>query len=160
MKMKLFNKKPFRHCDVGGFIVDFYFDEKKAEGNYALIRGKSGEFEIRIGGYSYMYLLAGVEKGELDNLHGYSMIMYYIGSLLFTEQGFADDIMRVINKYSKRLEKKAESEVSKVSKEAEDMEDIFLRESIKRGKVSNKENRRLREEARADAKEVLENENS
>ena len=71
------------------------------------ISTQSGNFVARFTAaeHPYGYLAA----GETDeNIHGFAQILYEVGMLLTTDQGFANDIGKAINKYQKRLEKAAE----------------------------------------------------
>jgi hypothetical protein len=78
----------------------FWFEASTASGNWKA-RWTAAEAP-------YGYLLA----GETDeNIIGFLQIMYSLGMLLTQDQGLANDVAKAINKYSKRLEKKAASEV-------------------------------------------------
>lgn len=54
------------------------------------------------------YLVAGKDD---SNVHGFAYVMYTVGKLLTTDQGFVNDIHRAIQKYNQRLNKKAASGV-------------------------------------------------
>lgn len=78
----------------------FWFEASTASGNWKA-RWTAAEAP-------YGYLLA----GETDvNIIGFLQIMYSLGMLLTQDQGLANDVAKAINKYSKRLDKKAASEV-------------------------------------------------
>lgn len=70
----------------------------------------SGNFKVRFiaDEHPYGYLAAGKDD---TNIHGFARMMYEIGKLLTTDQGFVDDVQKAIVKYRKRLEKKAAGEV-------------------------------------------------
>lgn len=70
----------------------------------------SGNFKARFvaDAHPYAYLLAGKDD---ENIIGFSQLMYSLGMLLTRDQGLVDDVAKAINKYQKRLEKKAASEV-------------------------------------------------
>ena len=70
----------------------------------------SGNFKARFvaDAHPYAYLLAGKDD---ENILGFSQLMYSLGMLLTRDQGLVDDVAKAINKYQKRLEKKAASEV-------------------------------------------------
>lgn len=74
------------------------------------ISTKSGNFTVKFTADEnpYGYLVAGKDD---SNVHGFALTMYEIGKMLTTDQGFVDDIQRAVQKYSKRLEKKAKGEV-------------------------------------------------
>ena len=58
--------------------------------------------------HPYAYLLQGATD---ENIEGFCAIMYMLGKTLTTDQGLASDVGKAINKYQKRLEKQAASEV-------------------------------------------------
>lgn len=64
----------------------------------------SGNFKARFtaGVHPYGYLIAG--KDDV-NIEGYCQMLYMVGMLLTTDQGFVNDINKAIQKYQKRLEK-------------------------------------------------------
>lgn len=70
----------------------------------------SGNFKARFtaDAHPYAYLLAGKDD---ENIIGFSQLMYSLGMLLTQDRGLADDVAKAINKYQKRLEKKAASGV-------------------------------------------------
>lgn len=64
----------------------------------------SGNFKCRFmaAEHPYAYLLAGQDD---ENIHGFCQMIYYVGMLLTTDQGFVNEVAKAITKYSKRLEK-------------------------------------------------------
>ena len=62
----------------------------------------SGNFKARFTAaeHPYGYLVAG--KGD-DNIEGFCQMIYTVGMLLTTDQGFVNDVKRSIDKYEKRL---------------------------------------------------------
>lgn len=64
----------------------------------------SGNFKARFTAaeHPYGYLLAG--KGD-ENIEGFCQMLYMVGMLLTTDQGFVDDVAKAVKKYEKRLEK-------------------------------------------------------
>lgn len=74
------------------------------------ISTKSGNFTVKFTADEnpYGYLVAGKDD---SNVHGFAYVMYMVGKLLTTDQGFVNDIHRAIQKYNQRLNKKAASGV-------------------------------------------------
>lgn len=70
----------------------------------------SGNFKARFtaGLHPYGYLISGKDD---ENIHGFCATLYEVGTLLTTDQGFADDIQKSIVKYRKRLDKQAAGDV-------------------------------------------------
>ena len=64
----------------------------------------SGNFKARFTAaeHPYGYLIAGKED---DNIEGFCQMVYTVGMLLTTDQGFVNDVKRSIDKYAKRLVK-------------------------------------------------------
>ena len=64
----------------------------------------SGNFKARFtaGEHPYGYLIAGKDD---SNIEGYCQMLYTVGMLLTTDQGFVNDIRKAIDKYDKRLQK-------------------------------------------------------
>lgn len=84
----------------------------------------SGNFEAKFTAaeHPYGYLVSG--KGD-DNIEGFCKMLYMVGMLLTTDQGFVDDVTKAIRKYEKRLEKK---EI--VENEAEEKLDLETEKAI------------------------------
>lgn len=64
----------------------------------------SGNFKARFtaGEHPYGFLLTGTTD---DNIEGFCQVLYEIGSLITTDQGFVNDIQKAVKKYAKRMEK-------------------------------------------------------
>ncbi len=64
----------------------------------------SGNFKARFtaAAHPFGYLLAGKTD---DNIVGFCEMLYSVGMLLTTDQGFVNDINKAIQKYDKRLQK-------------------------------------------------------
>ena len=84
----------------------------------------SGNFEAKFTAaeHPYGYLVAG--KGD-ENVEGFCKMLYMVGMMLTTDQGFVDDVTKAIRKYEKRLEKK---EI--VENEAEEKLDLETEKAI------------------------------
>lgn len=117
--MSVFKRKPKHkhHFEIGGFIVDFYTDEKVVENNFATINTISKNFSLRVTGYPFGYLMASVKDGETENLHGFCALMHLIADGVYQDAGFANDLMKSVTKYQKRLLKSAEKEAKATTDE-------------------------------------------
>ena len=69
----------------------------------------SGNFKARFTAseHPYGYLLAGKDD---SNIEGFSQMLYTVGMLLTTDQGFVDDIQKALRKYEKRLVQEVEED--------------------------------------------------
>lgn len=162
----LFNSKktPQYSVSVGNntFIADFYVDEKNPDvkHNYLHIYAPNGVFEQKVVGYPFGYLLAAVSQGNENEIHSYCIMLWRITQEIYQDLGFAQDIIKAINKRDKRLMKQAEKEAAKVSEAEEMASDALMREAIERGKpMSRQQRRKMERESRKEMKQIL-NENS
>ena len=66
------------------------------------VRTLSGNFKARFTAaeHPYGYLLAG--EGD-SNIEGFCQMLYTVGMLLTTDQGFVDDVQKALRKYERRL---------------------------------------------------------
>lgn len=64
----------------------------------------SGNFKARFmaAEHPYGYLVSGKDD---KNIEGFCQMIYTVGMLLTTDQGFVDDVRKAIGKYQKRLDK-------------------------------------------------------
>ncbi|WP_305156204.1 hypothetical protein [uncultured Muribaculum sp.] len=162
--MNILKTKPKHHLEIGNgaFIADFYVDEKNpdVEHNYLHIYAPNGVFEQKVVGYPYGYLLAAVSQGDENEIHSYCIMLWRITQEIYQDLGFAQDIIKAINKRDKRLMKQAEKEAAKVSEAEEMASDALMREAIERGKpMSRQQRRKMERESRKEMKQIL-NENS
>ncbi len=161
---KIFKKRPYKSLEIGGkaFIADFYVDNKKAdaEHNYLHIHTPNNVFEQKVVGYPYVYLLAAVEQGKEEEVHGYCALLWRVTQEIYQDAGLANDILRAFNKHDKRLMKKAEEAAKSVTPEQETADQAFM-ESVaeyaaatpKRRKEISRADRELLREVLNDNKE-------
>lgn len=98
-----FKNPVVRKGETGGFkwvFRRFWLEIETVSGNF--------KAKFMADEHPYAYLLAGKDD---ENIIGFSQLMYSLGMLLTRDQGLVDDVAKAINKYQKRLEKKAASEV-------------------------------------------------
>lgn len=157
--MNILKPKPKYHIEIGGgaFIADFYVDEKHpdVEHNYLHIHTPNKVFEQRVVGYPYGYLLADVSQGNEEEVHGYCMMLWRVTQEIYQEAGFANDIIRAINKRDKRLMKQAEKEAAKVSEAEEMASQSFMEDVAAYAEASPKERKRMSKESRKEMKQIL-----
>ena len=157
--MNILKTKPKYHIEIGGgaFIADFYVDEKHpgVEHNYLHIYAPNGVFEQRVVGYPYGYLLAAVSQGNEKEVDGYCMMLWRVTQEIYQDAGFANDIIRAINKRDKRLMKQAEKEAAKVSEAEEMASQAFMEDVVAYAEASPKERKRMSKESRKEMKQIL-----
>ncbi len=163
--MNILKTKPKHHLEIGNgaFIADFYVDEKNPDvkHNYLHIYAPNGVFEQKVVGYPFGYLLAAVSQGNENEIHSYCIMLWRITQEIYQDAGFANDIIRAINKRDKRLMKQAEKEAAKVSEAEEMASDALMREAIERGKpMSRQQRRKMERESREEMKQILDDDSN
>ena len=156
--MEIFKKKPYRTIDAGEFHFNFYYKEGVIKDTYLTITTDSGIFEMKIGGntFAYGYLLAALEQGMVEQLHGYAVMVYLTSLQLPTEERFCEDIQKAIMSWQKRKMKEGEKAAKEVTETQEIADDAFMREAIERGSAKTRQQRRKMErESRKEAKKVV-----
>lgn len=147
--------KNIGHFELGGFIVNFYADERKVENCYAMITTVSKNFSLRVTGYAFGYLMASVKDGNTDNLHGYCAMMYLISDGVYQDPAFAQDLMGAVMKYQDRLLKQAEKEAKAVTEAEEMVNQALMDDVVKRTTMSKKEARKASAEDKAILREII-----
>ena len=141
--MNILKAKPRYSVNVGNgtFVADFYVDEKRAdvEHNYLHIHTPNHVFEQKIVGYPYGYLLAAVSQGNEEEVHNYCLLLWRITQEVYQDLGFANDIIRAINKRDKRLIKQTEKEAAKLSEAEEMASQAFMEDVASESGMSKKE---------------------
>lgn len=143
--------KKVGHYEFGGFIADFYTNEGVASENKLCITTVSKNFSMTLTDYTFGYLLASVRGGDTEELHSFCAMLYWIGTGIYQDIGFANDIMKGVTKYFKRLEKRAESEAKRVT-EAEEQGAQAMMEGVIEYAESDDESR---EKIQADDREIM-----
>lgn len=157
----LFNSKktPQYSVSVGNntFVADFYVDEKNPDvkHNYLHIYAPNGVFEQKVVGYPFGYLLAAVSQGNENEIHSYCIMLWRITQEIYQDLGFAQDIIKAINKRDKRLMKQAEKEAAKVSEAEEMASQAFMEDVVAYAEASPKERKRMSKESRKEMKQIL-----
>lgn len=157
--MNILKTKPRYGVNVGNgaFIADFYVDERHPdmEHNYLHIHTPNDVFEQKIVGYPYGYLLAAVSQGNEEEVHNYCLLLWRITQEVYQDLGFANDIIKAINKRDKRLAKKAEKAASEVSEYQDQASAAFMESVIERSQMSKKEAKAASEADKQIMREIL-----
>lgn len=156
--MIIFKKKPYKTIDAGEFHFNFYYKEGVIKDTYLTITTDSGIFEMKIGGntFAYGYLLAALEQGMVEQLHGYAVMVYLTSMQLPAEERFCGDIKGAILSWQKRKMKEGEKASKEVTEEREIADDALMREAIERGSAKTRQQRRKMErESRKEVKKVV-----
>lgn len=115
--MSIFKQKPYKTVEVGGFVFNFYFKENNVKKTYLDILTVSDIWSMRIAGgtYTYGYLLAAVEQGMTEQLHGFAAVQYITAMQTTQDQGLVNDITKAIKKWERRMKVKAEEAAKNVT---------------------------------------------
>lgn len=153
----------FGNESVGGFEVDFYMTENKPSDCYVHIHGKSGNggiFDVKLNGYSYGYLMASAQQGNEENIHGFCAMLFILATQIYQDNGLCNDVLKAINKYQKRLDKKAEEVAKSTTKEQEEADDALINDIIAEQSMSKKELKAKRESDHEMMREILQEKGS
>lgn len=163
MSKNIFKKKPKYHFffgneSVGGFNVDFYMNENKIEDCYVHIHGKSianGIFDVKFNGYSYGYLMESARQGITDNIEGFCTMLYAIVNQVYADEGLYNDLIKAIQKYQKRLLKRAEKEAANISEVQNEADTAFMQSVVEFAEADPKRRKEIQAEDKALLKEML-----
>lgn len=160
MSNNIFKRKkqtPIEHVEVGAFVVNWYFKENSIVDSYMEIRTISDNWRMRLDARHtmYGYLLASVQQGRKEQVHGYCVQLYILATAL--DQGLINDAQKAIAKFMKRKDKEAEAEAKSVTETQIVADEVLMEEAIKRGKTkgNKKAERKAAKESQEEIKEVL-----
>lgn len=152
--------KPIKTVNVGGFQVDFFFNQGSIAGSFMEIRTESKNFAMKIDARNevYGYLLAAAQQGRDEQIHGYCAMMYVIATGMTHDQGFVDDLQASMSAFMNRQQAKTKEEAEKVTSEQIVGDEALMQEAIERGELrgDKKAEKRASEESKKIIKEVLE----
>lgn len=154
---KIFKQRPKYSYEVGGgaFCFNFYIDEKDPKGNYLHITTPSGAFEQTVRNYAFGYLLAASQQGKMDELAAYGLMLYRVSEEVYQDLGFANDIIKAINKRDKRLMKQGAEMAKAVTDSEEIASQAFMESVVERSQMSKKEAKAASEADKELMREIL-----
>lgn len=128
---RLFTTKPIHSYQVGGgaFKMDFYVNERVIRDNYLHITTPSLQFELKVRGFAYGFLLAAYKQKRYKELEAFCYVMYRISDGVYRDEKFAEDIIKALTKYDKRMLAAAKKSAKDVT-EAEEMANQALMEEV------------------------------
>lgn len=129
-----------KSVEVGGFKVTFYkyFMKVKAIGG-------AWEVKVRCDAHSYGYLAASLKQGNMENLKGYSQIVFLVATELCKDQKLASEVQRALERYIGRVDRIAQiNGLKKAENEEADLEAV--KQATQTAEMSRQQRRkRLRE---------------
>lgn len=128
----------------GGFIVTFRTYDMTIE-----TLSKNFVAKFTASEHPYLYLYVAALQGNNEQVHGYCLYLYKVATTLTTEQGFVDDLTKIIKKHDRRMLKAAKEAAKKVTEE----EDLLALKDVQRSTELSEMPDKEREEA---SKELVE----
>ena len=130
-------EKPIRTVNVGGFQVDFFFNQNSIAGSYMEIRTESRNFAMKIDARNevYGYLLAAAQQDHIEQIHGYCATMYVIATGMTHDQEFVNDVQASVAAFMDRQQAKAKEEAEKITPEQIAGDEALMQEAIERGEL-------------------------
>lgn len=158
--MSILKTKPYKTVECGLFIANFYYKEGNLAETYLEITTMSGLWSIRIAGntHAYGYLLEAANQEKIEQINGYASILFILSQQFTQDQGLVDDVVRGINKWQKRMDKKAQEAAKNVSTAEETASHAFMEEVAAYADATPKERKKMRKADKSALHEVL-NEN-
>ncbi len=97
-----------------GLRIEFFLDENSVKNSYMEVSSDSGIFGLRFGARSYPfgYLMAAVKQGREDEPELFASTLYQLGSLLYTDETLAKNVIKALSASFVRLHKKASKNAS------------------------------------------------
>ena len=107
------------------------------------ITTKSGNMKLRTMGMLYpnAFLYNALEKGDKKIVEWFCNEVYQFVSLLTTDQGLANDVIKAFAKYYKRIEAKAESIAKEITEDEDKLNEEVVKANIEYAKMTEKEHK-------------------
>lgn len=155
--MNILKAKPYKTVECGGFIANFYYKEGNLARTYLEITTVSGIWSMRIAGntYPYGYLLEAARQKKTEQIHGYAAMLFILSQQFVQDQGLTNDVVRGINKWQKRIDKKAQEAAKGVSDAEEIASQAFMEEVAAYADATPKERKKMRKANQEVLREVL-----
>ena len=112
---------------------------------------------MRIAGniHAYGYLLEAANQEKIEQIHGYAAMLFILSQQFTQDQGLTNDVVRSINKWQKRMDKKAQEAAKDVSDAEETASQAFMEEVAAYADATPKERKKMRKADKAALREVL-----
>lgn len=141
----------------GAIAAEFYVHATKhdVKHNYLRIYAPNGVFDLKVVGYSYVYLLQAAIKGDTNEIQAFVMLMWRCSQEVYQDAGLAQDLLKAFAKYDKRTAKKAAKKAASVSEEEEAANQALMADAAKWADATPKERKKMRKESRKQLREAL-----
>lgn len=115
----------------GAVIADFYADKNDIRNCYLHLYAPSGAFSHKVSGYSYGYLMAACQEGNVREIEAYCAMIWRITGEIYQDEELCKDIVAAINARDMRLEEEAREKAAEVT-ESQEEADQELMEAVAR----------------------------
>lgn len=155
--IRLFKRKPTRHYEAGGYTFDFYLKGNDARKSYLEIGTESGIFKVRLDArtYSFGYLYVAAEKGMIEQLHGYAVLLSNTSEYLCQSQEFVDTVMKALTSSVAEGLAEADAKAAAVTEYAEQASQAFMEDVVKAADMTREERALDRAETREIVEEMM-----
>lgn len=147
--------KNIAHFNVGGFLVDFWRNDKVTSENKVTINTVSRNFSATLTDYTFGYLLASVKDGDTKELHSFCAMLYTVGNGAYRDAELAADIVRSVGEHFKRLDKMAASEAESVTEADEQAAQAYMDSVVEYADADEARRAEIRREGGEILREIL-----
>lgn len=146
--------KPMRHYEVGGYTFDFYFKANDARKSYLEISTESGIVAIRLDArtHTFGYLYVAAEKGMMEQLHGYAVLLTNTAEYLCKSQEFVDAVTKALTQLVADGLAEADAKAAAITEQAEMASQAFMEDVVRAAEMTKEE----RELDRVETREIVE----
>jgi hypothetical protein len=155
--MKRLKNKPYKTCEVGEWVFDFYYKEGNIRRTYLKITSISGIMSLILGGntHAYGYLLAAAKQERIDQLQGYIVSLFIPAMAMTQDQELTSGVQKVIVEWQKRKEAEGAEKAKAVTDTEEQASQAFMEDIASEQGMSKKELKAKREADKAEMRAIL-----
>lgn len=158
--MRIRKQRPHYRIKVSedAFIADFYVDEERLDidHNYLHIFTPNGIFDIKVVGHPFVYLLQAVKQGNNFEVDAYCKMLWRVTQNIYTDYGFASDIIHAINALDERIDAKAKEKAAAVTDQEETASQAIMEDVAAYADANSEDEReQILQEGREALREVL-----
>lgn len=155
--MKRLKNKPYKTCEVGEWVFDFYYKEGNIRRTYLKITSTSGIMSLILGGntHAFGYLLAAAKQDRIDQLQGYIVSLFIPAMAMTQDQELTSGVQKAIVEWQKRKEAEGAERAKAVTDSEEMASQAFMEDIASESGMSKKKLKAKREADRQMMREIL-----
>lgn len=155
--MKRLKNKPYKTCEVGEWVFDFYYKEGNIRRTYLKITSTSGIMSLILGGntHAFGYLLAAAKQDRIDQLQGYIVSLFIPAMAMTQDQELTSGVQKAIVEWQKRKEAEGAEKAKAVTDAQEQASQAFMEDIASEQGMSKKELKAKREADKAEMRAIL-----